>query len=220
MSSTNPAEAFVYIVDDDPGARESMAALVQSRGVATRQFSAAEEFLAIANDQLCGCLVLDVRMQGMGGLDLQEELKRRDIPLPVIVITGFGDVPLAVRAMQAGAVSFLTKPCPPDELWQTIEKALQQCQQSHEARQRQRTIQQRLETLTDDERAVLSKVLAGTPNKIIARELDIGLRTVELRRSNVMKKLGAESLAELIEMALSAGFVKQLPVAPPSPSER
>ena len=100
---------------------------MQSRGVPTREFSSAEEFLAVANEDLCGCLVLDVRMQGMGGLDLQDELLRRDIPLPVIVITGYGDVPIAVRAMRAGAVSFLTKPCQPDELWNTILQALERC---------------------------------------------------------------------------------------------
>ena len=111
---------LVYIVDDDPAARESVAALVQSRGMQTREYASAEEFLSIANEDLCGCLVLDVRMQGLGGLDLQEELRRRDIALPVIMITGYADVPVAVRAMQAGAVSFLTKPCQPESLWETI----------------------------------------------------------------------------------------------------
>lgn len=210
-------DTFVYIVDDDPGARESVAALVQSRGVQTKEFGSAEEFLAIATEDLCGCLVLDVRMQGMGGLDLQEELLRRDIPLPVIVITGYGDVPVAVRAMQAGAVSFLTKPCHPEDLWNTILQALERCRAVLDVRVRNRTIEQRLSTLTHDERAVLAKVLAGTPNKLIARDLDIGLRTVELRRSNVMKKMGAESLAELIQMALAVGFVKELPSVTPTP---
>jgi two-component system response regulator FixJ len=212
-------DTFVYIVDDDPGARESVAALVQSRGVQTKEFTSAEEFLAVVHEDLCGCLVLDVRMQGMGGLDLQDELRRRDIALPVIVITGYGDVPVAVRAMQAGAVSFLTKPCQPEHLWNTILEALERCRAALNVRVRNRTIEQRLNTLTPDEQAVLTKVLAGTPNKLIARDLDIGLRTVELRRSNVMKKMGAESLAELIQMALAVGFVKELPSVPPTPPQ-
>jgi two-component system, LuxR family, response regulator FixJ len=219
LSVNTPVDTFVHIVDDDPGARESVAALVQSRGVQTREYGSAEEFLAIASEDLCGCLVLDVRMQGMGGLDLQDELRRRDIPLPVIVITGFGDVPVAVRAMQAGAVSFLTKPCQPDDLWKSILQALERCQVEHDVRLRHRAIQQRLSTLTPDEQAVLTKVLLGTPNKLIARDLDIGLRTVELRRSNVMKKMGAESLAELIQMALAVGFTQELSSASPVPLE-
>ena len=219
LSLSNDTDTFVYIVDDDPGARASVAALVQSRGMQTREYSSAEEFLSVANADLCGCLVLDVRMQGMGGLDLQAELRRRDIPLPVIVITGYGDVPVAVRAMQAGAVSFLTKPCQPDDLWETILQALERCRTTRDVRVRNRTIEQRLGTLTREERAVLARVLEGTPNKLIARDLDIGLRTVELRRSNLMKKMGAESLAELIQMALAVGFTKELPAAPPTPLE-
>jgi two-component system, LuxR family, response regulator FixJ len=219
LSLSSGRDTFVYIVDDDPGARESVAALVQSRGMQAKEYSSAEEFLSVANEDLCGCLVLDVRMTGMGGLDLQEELRRRDIPLPVIVITGYGDVPVAVRAMQAGAVSFLTKPCQPDDLWKTIVEALERCRALRDVRVRNRTIEQRLSTLTREERAVLSKVLTGTPNKLIARDLDIGLRTVELRRSNLMKKMAAESLAELIQMALAVGFTQELPAPPSTPVE-
>jgi two-component system, LuxR family, response regulator FixJ len=219
LSLNNGTDTFVYIVDDDPGARESVAALVQSRGMQAKEYSSAEDFLSVANEDLCGCLVLDVRMTGMGGLDLQEELRRRDIPLPVIVITGYGDVPVAVRAMQAGAVSFLTKPCQPEDLWKTILEALERCRAIQDVRVRNRTIEQRLSALTREERAVLAKVLAGTPNKLIARDLDIGLRTVELRRSNLMKKMGAESLAELIQMAFAVGFTKELPATPSTPVE-
>ena len=212
---SNFTHECVHIVDDDPGARESVAALVQSRGMPSKEYSSAEQFLSVASEDLCGCLVLDVRMAGMGGLDLQEELRHRNIPLPVIVITGYGDVSAAVRAMQAGAVSFLTKPCQPDELWKAIVEALERCRALRDVRNRHRTIEQRMSTLTREERAVLGKVLEGTPNKLIARDLDMGLRTVELRRSNLMKKMGAESLAELIQMALAVGFAKDLP-APPS----
>ena len=185
----------------------------------TKEFASADEFLAVASEDLCGCLILDIRMKGTGGLDLQDELNRRDIPLPVIVITGHADVSAAVRAMQAGAVSFLTKPCQPENLWETILQAVERCRTVRSVRVRQRTIEQRLSTLTCDERAVLSKVLVGTPNKLIARDLDIGLRTVELRRSNLMKKMGAESLAGLIQMALVVGFTSEFPSAPSAPLE-
>jgi FixJ family two-component response regulator len=209
-------DAYVYIVDDDPGARASVAALVQSRGVATQEYASAEEFLHVAHEELCGCLVLDVRMQGMGGLELQEELQRRGIALPVIVITGYADVPMAVRAMQSGAVSFLTKPCQPERLWETILQAMERSQAARVRRQRCREVEQKLGRLTSDERAVLGKVLEGVPNKRIARDLDIGLRTVELRRSNLMKKMEATSLAELIQMALLVGFQAQEMSSAPS----
>ncbi len=213
------ADTVVYIVDDDPGARELVLALVQSHGLQAQEFSSAEEFLAVATPDLYGCLVLDIRMRGMDGLTLQDELVRRGIPLPVIVITGYADVPAAVRAMQAGAVNFLTKPCPPADLWNTIVAALERSRAARDQRIRNQTIEQRLGTLTDDEQAVLSKILEGTPNKLIARDLDIGLRTVELRRAKVMKKMGAESLAELIQMALTVGFVRRPPTSPSTPVE-
>ncbi len=219
LSVTWDEDTFVYIVDDDPGARESVAALVQSRGMRTKEYPSAEEFLAVANGDLYGCLVLDVRMKGMGGLDLQEELRRRQTKLPVIVITGFADVPMAVRALQAGAVNFLTKPCKPENLWETIAQALEQSRADRIAREQQRAVEQRLESLTPDERLVLTKVLGGIPNKRIARDLDIGLRTVELRRSNLMKKMGVESLAELVQIVLQAGFHGPEPLAPSPPPE-
>ena len=207
MSSAVDLDTIVYIVDDDPAARQSVAALVQSRGMPTREFASAEEFLEVARDDLRGCLVLDVRMQGMGGLDLQERLVQQKIRLPVIVITGYADVPLAVRAMQAGAVSLLTKPCNPDKLWETISIALDRSRADRQTREQHERIERRLNTLTEDERAVLARVMEGIPNKRIARDLDIGLRTVELRRSNLMKKMQADSLAELIQMVISAATV-------------
>ncbi|MHB8864788.1 MAG: response regulator transcription factor [Pirellulaceae bacterium] len=211
-------DTFVYIVDDDPGARESVAALVQSRGMRTKEYSSAEDFLAMTDRPLHGCLVLDVRMKGMGGLDLHEELRRRQVTLPVIVITGFADVPMAVRALQGGAVSFLTKPCKPDDLWQTIVQALEQYRDQRRIREQRRAVEQRLSTLTAEERLVLVKILGGVPNKRIARDLDMGLRTVELRRSNLMKKMEVESLAELIQAVLRVGS-REIESFAPSPPE-
>lgn len=214
MSTTFDEDTYVYIVDDDPAARESVAALVQSRGAQTRTFGSAEEFLHAVHGGIHGCLVLDVRMKGMGGLDLQEELRRRRIMVPIIIITGYADVPMAVRALQGGAVSFLTKPCKPENLWDTIQQALEQDRTERRKSDQQRAIERKLATLTTDERQVLEKVLDGVPNKRIARDLDIGLRTVELRRSNLMKKMEAESLAELIQMVLQVNF-RSPDTAPP-----
>lgn len=202
----NDANAEVFIVDDDPAARRSVAALVQSRGTRTREFASAEEFLAAAEGELKGCMVLDVRMKGMSGLDLQREMVERNITLPIIVITGYADVPTAVRAMQAGAVSFLTKPCEPERLWETISEALDRFRADWRQRERREELEQRLATLTEDEKAVLIRIMQGLPNKRIARDLDIGLRTAELRRSNLMKKMKADSLAQLVQLTVQAGF--------------
>jgi len=206
MSLTADPDAVVYIVDDDPATRRSVAALVDSRGARTMEFASAEEFLAAAHDRMYGCLVLDVRMKGMSGLDLQQRLLEQRIGLPVIVITGYGDIPMAVQAMKAGAVSLLTKPCDPDRLWENILTALDRCRAVRTAREQREALVSRLMTLTDDERAVLAGVMAGSPNKKIARDLDIGLRTVELRRSRLMKKIGVGSLAELIQAVVLAGL--------------
>ncbi len=206
MSSAVDPDTIVYIVDDDPAARASVAALVESRGMRTMEFASAESFLEVAHEDLQGCLVVDVRMKGMSGLELQDTLVSRSIPLPVIVITGYADVPMAVRAMQAGAISFLTKPCKPEQLWETITEALQRSQKDRQIRDQRCAIQRRVESLTVDERAVLQRVVEGVPNKRIARDLDIGLRTVELRRSSVMKKMQAETLAELVQMVVTIGL--------------
>ena len=206
MSRTADPNTVVYVVDDDPGARKSVAALAQSHGARTMEFASAEEFLETADDQMQGCLVVDVRMEGMSGLDLQLQLLERGITLPVVVITGYANVPMAVQAMKAGAVSFLTKPCNPHKLWENITDAVEQSRADRGARVQRDSAARRLATLTDDERVVLAKVMEGLPNKRIARDLDIGLRTVELRRANLMKKMEVGSLAELVQLAVMAGF--------------
>jgi FixJ family two-component response regulator len=195
-------ELTVFVVDDDPGARSSVAALIQSHGMAVRPFGLAKEFLAAYDPAQTGCLVVDVRMAGMTGLELQEELRARGSALPVIVITGYADVPMAVRAMRAGAVTFLQKPCADNELWASIETALQWAQRSQQLRAQRNEILARRATLTSAEVLVLDKLLAGKANKVVASELDLGLRTVELRRATVMKKMQADSLAELVRLIL------------------
>jgi two-component system, LuxR family, response regulator FixJ len=207
----------VFVVDDDDGARESVVALVTLKGLKARGFTSAEEFLAHYDPSLKGCVVADVRLLGMSGLELLEQLNARDSSLPVIVITGYADVPMAVRAMQQGAVTFLEKPCQEQELWRAIQEALAR-EKTEQAHRKVRTeVEARLATLTDDELEVFRRLLAGHANKRIASDLDIGLRTVELRRSNIMKKMQATSLPDLVRMAILIEFLK--PEGPASSPE-
>jgi FixJ family two-component response regulator len=196
-------EATVFIVDDDPAARRLIAALVRAKQVRAETYASAEEFLG-AYDGSPGCLVTDLRMKGMTGLELQQLLKTKGIKLPVIVVTAFADVPTAVTVMKAGAVGFLEKPWRGEELWSSIKTGLDIARLRRQQEERQADIQQRISQLTPDETRVLNELVAGKPNKLIATELDIGLRTVELRRSNIFKKMKAESLAELVQMVLLA----------------
>jgi FixJ family two-component response regulator len=207
--------ATVYVVDDDAAARESVVALVSLKGMQAKGFASAEDFLAQHDPNATGCLVADVRMTGMSGLDLLEELQARNSSLPVVVITGYADVPMAVRAMQMGAVTFLEKPCQEQELWQGIRQALDREQEQHPQRKQRAEVEERLATLTPDETVVLRKLLEGLPNKRIAADFDIGLRTVELRRSNVMRKMQANSLPELVRMAILAEFLQPIITSQP-----
>ncbi len=201
-------EPIVFIVDDDPAARDSVAALVKSKGVQVRVFSSAEDFLDSLSPDLFGCVVADVRMTGISGLELQTALNERKVPLPVIIITGFGDIPTAVRAMKAGASTFLEKPCRAEELWASIQKALRDAADIQEAEDRASQARARLATLTPEERQVMRLMLAGKTNKMIAQELDFGLRTIELRRAHVMRKMQADTFAELVRLILLAGDQK------------
>ena len=203
------ANPTVYVIDDDQAARESVVALVGLKGIKAQAFASAEEFLEQFDAaEAAGCLVVDVRMAGMSGIELLQHLQSRRSTLPVIVITGYADVPMAVRAMQAGALTFLEKPCQEQELWQAIQQALDREQALAAQRKQRSEIESRLATLTEDEVAVFRKLLEGLPNKRIAVDLDIGLRTVELRRSNIMKKMEASSLPELVRMAILVDFLK------------
>jgi FixJ family two-component response regulator len=206
-------DATVFVVDDDEAARESVVALVGQKGLRATGFSSAEAFLSAFDPAATGCLVVDVRMHGMTGLQLIERLAERHSALPVVVITGYGDVPMAVRAMQMGAVTFLEKPCHDQELWGAIEEALEKEQQHQEERTRQAEIAARIASLTDEEATIFRMLLAGKVNKRIAIELDLGLRTVELRRSTIMRKMQAASLPDLVRMAILRGFLK--PESPP-----
>ena len=209
--------ATVFVVDDDAASRESVLALVTSKGLKAKGFASGEEFLEQFDPAATGCLIVDVRMAGMSGLELLEKLKARKSLLPAIVITGFADVPMAVKAMQAGAMTFLEKPCQEQELGQAIEEALDRERTQAILRRQKSKIEARLASLKDEEIAVLRKLLEGWHNKRIATELRIGLRTVEQRRARVMRKMEAASLPELVRMAILVDFLKaDTPLEEPS----
>jgi FixJ family two-component response regulator len=192
----------VYIVDDDDAVRSALRLLLKSVGLAAATVPSAQEFLATYDPQQPGCLILDVRMPGMSGLELQQQLNMRGAIIPVIFITGHGDVPMAVEAMQQGAFDFLQKPFRDQDLIDRIQRALAKDQTGRtELRERAR-IKERMESLTAREREVLDLVTSGKPNKIMAADLGVSQRTVEIHRARVMEKMGASSLAQLVRMVL------------------
>ena len=193
----------IFIVDDDEGVRESLQALLEAEGFAAETFASASAFLAGDTAARPACLIADIRMPDMDGLELQEELVRRKAGLPVIVVTGHGDVPLAVRAMKAGAIDFLEKPYDETVLLGSLRRALAEAEEATERAAAVQEAEARLATLTDRERQVLDLLAAGRPNKVIAYELDISPRTVEIHRARVMEKMRAKSLAELVRMVVA-----------------
>lgn len=195
-------EATVYVVDDDPAVRDSISALVNSVGLRVQTFPSAEAFLQDYKSDKPGCLVTDLRMLGMSGLDLLEKLQKSESPLPAILISAYADVPAAVRAMEAGAVTLLEKPCRNDQLVQAIHKALERDATQRKSLTSRQEIKRRLATLTPEEYEVMQRMVAGKLNKVIANELLISLRTVETRRHKVLEKMQADSLAELVRMVV------------------
>jgi RNA polymerase sigma factor (sigma-70 family) len=194
----------VFIVDDDPSIRFAMQALMDSVNLAHEIFASADEFLEKVTDQRPGCLVLDIRMPGLGGLELQEELIKRGNTVPIIFITGHGDVPMAVEAMQKGAVDFIQKPFRDQDLLDRIREALNTDKERREEQQKHAEVANRLARLTNREREVFDLVVTGKPNKVIAYELGVSQRTVEIHRARVMEKMQARSLADLVKMHMNA----------------
>jgi two-component system response regulator FixJ len=194
----------VFIVDDDAAIRFAMQALMDSVNLNHEIFGSADEFLEKVGDQRPGCLVLDIRMPGLGGLELQEELIKRGNTLPIIFITGHGDVPMAVEAMQKGAVDFIQKPFRDQELLDRIREALATDEERRESQKHHAEVSSRLERLTNREREVFDLVVTGKPNKVIAYELGVSQRTVEIHRARVMEKMQARSLADLVKMHMEA----------------
>lgn len=199
-ASTEPT---VFIIDDDQEVREAIDLLMKSVGLATRSFTSAQDYLDQFDPGLAGCLVLDVRMKGMSGLDLQERLGREPIHPPVIIITGHGDVPMAVRAVRAGAIDFIEKPFHDQTLLDAVHRAFDQDADNRGEASRLADIQERLTRLTPREREILEQVVAGKRNKVIAADLGISQSTVEAHRAKVMEKMEAHSLSDLMRMTLA-----------------
>jgi two-component system, LuxR family, response regulator FixJ len=200
MSSPEPT---VFLVDDDPAVLKSLTALVEVVFPKVKAYNSATEFLADYQPHSPGCLVLDVAMPGLNGLELHRKLLQEKIDLPVVFITGHANVQMAVGAMQAGAVNFLEKPFHEQELWDSIRKALEVDVQTRRRRARRHRVEERLAILSEGEREVLNLILDGKLNKEIAAELGLSNRTVEDRRARLMKKMGARSIAELVQLALT-----------------
>ena len=192
----------VFIVDDDEAVRGSLRLLLKSVGLVPAALGSAREFLHKYDPAQPGCLVLDVRMPEMSGLELQEQLNVLGAVIPVIFVTGHGDVPMAVEAMQAGAFDFLQKPFRDQDLIDRIQRALEKDRANRAVLNERTLIRQRLESLTPREREVLNMVASGKPNKIMASDLGVSQRTVEIHRARVMEKMGANSLAQLVRMIM------------------
>ena len=203
MTTASTQPSTVYIVDDDQAIRHAMELLMRSVGLDYEIFHSADDFLSGHTNERAGCLVLDIRMPGLGGLELQEKLNDMGSTLPIIFITGHGDVPMAVEAMQNGAVDFIQKPFRDQELLDRIGEALKADQARRSAREKKAEVRDRIEKLTNRERQVLDLVVTGKPNKVIAYELGVSQRTVEIHRARVMEKMEARSLADLVRMHMA-----------------
>jgi two-component system response regulator FixJ len=204
------ADAIVHVIDDDEAVRQSLEFLLRTAGVTARTYESASAFLNALPTIETGCVITDVRMPGISGIELLRRLGEMQIKLPVIVITGHGDVPLAVEAMKNGAVDFLEKPFEDENLIGSVRSALDRSQQNALRDAQRADVEARLATLTNREREVLEGLVAGKPNKIIAFDLAISPRTVEIYRANVMTKMAAASLSELVRMALVSGIMNRV----------
>ena len=204
MQETEEDKAIVFIVDDDASVRDSLRWLIESVQLQVRCFATAQEFLQGYQSQQTGCIVLDVRMPGLSGLDLQEELRQQGFVLPVIIITGHADVPMAVRAFKSGVFDFIEKPFNDQHLIDRIHQAIDKSRSQKVNIQRWQDARDRLLKLSSREVQVLDCIVSGSSNKTMARELDISVKTIETHRANLMSKMQAGSVSELVRIALLA----------------
>ena len=200
------ANAVVFVVDDDAQVRESLKNLVRSVGLRVEAFASAQEFLKTNRPDMPGCLVLDVRLQGLSGLDLQKRMAEANMEIPIVFITGHADIPMTVQAMKAGAVEFLTKPFRDQDLLDAVQQALERDRKAREQRANIEELHSRYRSLTPREREVMALVVTGLLNKQIAGELGTSETTIKIHRHQVMEKMGAGSLAELVRMADRLGI--------------
>ena len=200
------SDGCVYVVDDDDAVREALSGLLEAGGYLCRSFSSAQEFLRAAPTLRPGCLIADIRMPGMDGLELQQLLVERALHFPLIIVTGHGDVPLAVRAMKGGALDFIQKPFNAKAILESTKSAMSRVAEPQQANRLAVEARSRFESLSQREREVLQGLLTGLPNKTIAHELGLSPRTVEIHRARVMEKMRARSLSELVRLGLAAGL--------------
>jgi RNA polymerase sigma factor (sigma-70 family) len=199
------AEQVVFVIDDDSSMRTAISELIEAVGISCQTFESGQELLNATLPDVPGCLVLDVRLPGLSGLNLQRELTARGISIPIIFITGHGDIPMSVQAMKAGAVEFLTKPFRDQDLLDAIEQATERDRSARQELAEIRELRERSEALTPREREVMGLVVAGLLNKQVAAELGISEKTVNVHRAQVMQKMQADSLAELVRMSEKRG---------------
>lgn len=207
-------DTSVHVIDDDDAARDALRFMLEAAGVRVRTYESAKDFLAVLASAESGCVITDVRMPEISGIELLERLKRTDDRFPVIIITGHGDIPLAVEAMKLGAVDFFEKPYDDEAMLAAVQSALNRQQDDAERQAAAAAIRSRLASLSHRERQVLEGLVAGHPNKIIAYNLQISPRTIEIYRANVMSKMQASSLSELVRMALLGGSIVDKPEEP------
>ncbi len=199
-------EPIVFVIDDDVSMREALVSLFRSVGLQVKEFASASELLQSKLPAVVSCLVLDIRLPGQSGLDLQTELAKADIRIPIIFITGYGDIPMSVRAMKAGAVDFLTKPFRDQDMLDAVTAALERDRKRREEEKTASHLRSLFGTLTPREQEIMVFVTAGLMNKQIAAEIGLSEITVKIHRGNVMKKMGARSLADLVRMAETLGI--------------
>ncbi|WP_148862240.1 response regulator FixJ [Marinobacter fonticola] len=199
----NETTETVFVVEDDEAVRDSLELLLKSSDKGVMTYPSANVFLEDYSDDMAGCIVLDIRMPGMDGMELQRRLNEKNSILPIIFVTGHGDVPMAVDAMKQGAVDFIQKPYREEDLLKKIEEALEQDREQRKTLGQKQEITRRIGMLTPRETEIMDRMIAGQANKVIAIELDISQRTVEIHRSRVMHKMGTHSLAHLVRMVMS-----------------